>query len=87
MEKLKNGTKRLRVMGAPPSVAPPFVLLARAPANGGAETWLVRDWVPEMASYFEGIGASLQDVIDLDLEDGFVELLRTFRAPDPRARG
>ncbi|PYP72240.1 MAG: ABC transporter ATP-binding protein [Gemmatimonadetes bacterium] len=85
MDKLKNGTKRLRVAGArPPAALPqtPFVLLAREPAaNGGGETWIVRDWRPEMTAYFETIGATLQDVIDLDLEDSFVELLRTFRAP------
>lgn len=82
MERLKNGTKRLRVAGAPaapPAVPPPFVLLAREAGNGVGETWIVRDWEPSMASYFDTIGASLQDVIDLDLEDGFVELLRTFR--------
>jgi ABC-type multidrug transport system ATPase subunit len=83
MVKLKNGTKRLRVRGAPVDLAPPpFVILAREPENGrSTETWVVRDWQPEMASYFDGIGAALQDVIDLDLEDGFVELLRTFRTP------
>ncbi len=84
MERFKNGIKRLRVAGAPPSVAgPPFVLLARERANGAAETWIVREWEPEMARYFETIGASLHDVIDLDLEEGFVELLRTFRVPRP----
>jgi ABC-2 type transport system ATP-binding protein len=86
MEQLKNGTKRLRVAGAPAILAaplPPFVLLGREPANGGsvAETWTVRGWDPGMAVYFDTIGATLQDVIDLDLEDGFVELLRTFRSP------
>jgi ABC-2 type transport system ATP-binding protein len=82
MEQLKNGTKRLRVVGAPAQLGqPPFVVLGREPANGSAETWLVRDWEPRMASWFDGIGASLLDVIDLDLEDGFVELLRTFRGP------
>ncbi len=82
MERFKNGIKRLRVAGAPPSVAgPPFVLLARERGNGGAETWIVREWEPGMAWYFETIGASLRDVIDLDLEEGFVELLRTFRVP------
>jgi len=34
-----------------------------------------------MAAYFATIGAALNDVIDLDLEEGFVELLRTFRSP------
>jgi ABC-type multidrug transport system ATPase subunit len=83
MEQLKNGTKRLRVTGAPADfAAPPFVLLSRERNGGGAgETWLVRDWQPAMAGWFAGVGASLDDVIDLDLEDGFVELLRTFRAP------
>jgi len=82
MERFKNGIKRLRVAGAPPSIAsPPFALLAREHQNGALETWIVREWEPEMAEYFETIGASLHDVIDLDLEEGFVELLRTFRRP------
>jgi ABC-2 type transport system ATP-binding protein len=82
MEKLKHGTKRLVITGAPPEIVPPpFQVLAREPANGGGagETWVVGDWEPSMASYFAGIGASVRDVIDLDLEDGFVELLRSFR--------
>jgi len=81
MEQLKNGTKRLRVAGAPATLGPtPFALFAREPATAAAETWVVGEWKPEMAGYFAGVGASLQDVIDLDLEDGFVELLRSFRA-------
>lgn len=81
MEQLKNGTKRLRVSGAPATLAAtPFALFARESANTATETWVVGEWKPEMAGYFPGIGASLQDVIDLDLEDGFVELLRSFRA-------
>lgn len=82
MERFKSGIKRLRVAGAPPTpAAAPFIILAREQANGGAETWVVRDWEPDMTAYFATIGAALNDVIDLDLEDGFVELLRTFRAP------
>lgn len=82
MERFKNGIKRLRVSGAPASPAPPpFVLLAREPTNSAGETWLVRGWEPQMSSYFESPGASLHEVIDLDLEEGFVELLRTFRGP------
>lgn len=81
MEHLKNGTKRLRVSGAPATLtATPFALFAREPATAATETWVVGEWKPEMAGYFAGIGASLQEVIDLDLEDGFVELLRSFRA-------
>src|SRR5256712_2970166 len=82
MDRFKNGIKRLRVADAPPTVADaPFVILARERANGRVETWVVRDWEPAMAAYFETVGAALNDVIDLDLEEGFVELLRTFRAP------
>jgi ABC-2 type transport system ATP-binding protein len=82
MERFKNGMKRLRISGAPPTPdSPPFVLLGREPANDTTETWLVREWEPQMASYFDRPGVSLTDVIDLDLEEGFVELLRTFRGP------
>src|SRR5881628_1627035 len=82
LEKLKQGTKRLIVLGAPSEVVnPPFRVLARESGNGGGagENWVVGDWEPGMTSYFEGVGASVRDVIDLDLEDGFVELLRSFR--------
>jgi ABC-2 type transport system ATP-binding protein len=82
MERFKNGIKRLVVSGAPPDVAPaPFSLLSRERNGAATETWLVRGWEPEMHVFFETVGASLQRVIDLDLEDGFVELLRTFRRP------
>ena len=40
--------------------------------------------MPEMSAYFDGIGANLDDVIDLDLEDSFVELLRASREPAGR---
>jgi ABC-2 type transport system ATP-binding protein len=86
MEKLKHGTKRLVVMDAPAElVNPPFRVLTREFANGGGgENWVVGDWEPRMTSYFEGVGASVRDVIDLDLEDGFVELLRSFRGRTAR---
>jgi ABC-type multidrug transport system ATPase subunit len=86
MDRLKNGIKRLRVASAPATIDhAPFVLLARESTNGGPETWVVREWEPGMTAYFETIGAALQDVIDLDLEEGFVELLRTFRSPSKEA--
>lgn len=85
LEKLKHGTKRLIITGAPVDVVnPPFKLLTRESSNGAGETWVVGDWEPDMTSYFENLGASVRDVIDLDLEDGFVELLRSFRG---RAKG
>jgi ABC-2 type transport system ATP-binding protein len=84
MHSFKNGIKRLRVRNAPAQAGDmPFVLLARERADGasGTEVWVVRGWQPTMHQYFEGIGAVLQDVVDLDLEEGFVELLRTARTP------
>ena len=80
MEKLKHGTKRLVVTGAPRDIQnPPFRMLSRESANGAGETWVVGDWEPGMSAYIEGLGAAVREVIDLDLEDGFVELLRSFR--------
>ena len=82
MERFKNGIKRLVVSDAPLELTvTPFSLLSRERNGAATETWLVRDWEPEMQSFFDSAGASLQRVIDLDLEDGFVELLRTFRTP------
>jgi ABC-2 type transport system ATP-binding protein len=85
MQNFKDGMKRLRVVDAPGKLAPtPFVVLSREPGNelnGGAESWLVRGWNDPMRNYFERNGATLREVQDLDLEEGFVELLRTFRRP------
>ena len=80
MEHLKNGIKRLRVTNAPDHLDDaPFAVLARETNGGTSETWVVRGWESNMSVYFDGIGASLHTVIDLDLEEGFVELLRAFR--------
>lgn len=82
MQSFKNGIKRLRVQRAPALTGDtPFVLLAREAETGLVETWVVRGWQPPMAQWFEGVGATLRDVIDLDLEEGFVEMLRTARQP------
>jgi ABC-2 type transport system ATP-binding protein len=82
MHSFKSGIKRLRISN-PPALPgdTPFVVLAREPTDGGVESWVVRGWQAPMRQYFEGIGANLRDVVDLDLEEGFVELLRTFREP------
>src|SRR6267154_1880859 len=86
MEKLKHGTKRLVVSGAPAEIGnPPFRMLSRESSNGTGESWVVGDWEPAMTSYIESLGASVREVIDLDLEDGFVELLRSFRGRTPHA--
>ena len=81
MERFKNGMKRLRVANPPAAPGPlPFGLLSRESLGNGTETWVVRDWQPDMRRYFEEVGAELKDVIDLDLEEGFVELLRGARS-------
>jgi ABC-2 type transport system ATP-binding protein len=85
MQAFKAGIKRLRVANAPRVLTPaPFMILSREAGNGvngGAESWIVRGWNDPMRSYFERHGATLREVQDLDLEEGFVELLRTFRKP------
>jgi ABC-2 type transport system ATP-binding protein len=84
MEKLKHGTKRLVVSGAPAAIGnPPFRMLSRGSSNGAGESWVVGGWEPAMAAYIENLGATVREVIDLDLEDGFVELLRSFRGRTP----
>ena len=85
MQSFKNGIKRIRVTDPPASPGDtPFVLLSRSSTNGlsSGETWIVRGWQAPMTQYFEGVGATIREVVDLDLEEGFVELLRSTR-PDP----
>lgn len=83
MEQFKAGIKRLRVSGAPAQLAGlPFTMLARDRNGGtGTESWLVSGWQPDMTGFFEHGDTTLREVIDLDLEDGFVELLRAARRP------
>jgi ABC-2 type transport system ATP-binding protein len=84
MQEFKQGMKRLRVTDAPATLTnAPFVVLGRQASNGAGEQWLVRGWLPEMRGYVESTGATLRDVDDLDLEEGFVELLRSFRQATP----
>ncbi len=82
MQQFKNGIKRIRVREAPELAdEAPFTLLSRDRTNGPAsiETWIVRGWEEPMRDYFDRVGATLRDVIDLDLEESFVELLRSSR--------
>jgi ABC-2 type transport system ATP-binding protein len=81
MEAFKNGTKRLHLTHAPERTDDlPFRVLAREPWHGG-ESWLVGDWAPEKAAAVARAGGTISNVVDLALEDGFVELLRSFRTP------
>lgn len=80
MQDFKAGIKRLSVFNVPEQLSDlPFTVLRRTSYNGSGEQWLVRGWTDEMREYFPTRGSTLREVIDLDLEDGFVELLRSFR--------
>ncbi len=84
MTEFRNGNKRIHFTAAQrlePAGAP-FTLLNREPTAGSVETWVVRGWKPEMSAWFDRPGSSVREVTDLDLEDGFVELLRAFRAQE-----
>jgi ABC-2 type transport system ATP-binding protein len=79
MQEFKDGIKRLVVANPIRAIADaPFTVLARKQSSGG-EQWLVRGWTNGMRDYFSRTGGTLREVIDLDLEEGFVELLRSFR--------
>jgi ABC-2 type transport system ATP-binding protein len=83
MEAFRNEIKRIRVVN-PPAMAGgelPFQLLGRHPSDGmvSGESWIVRGWESGMASYFTNRGGTVREVAHLDLEDGFVELLRAAR--------
>ena len=81
MHGFKQGIKRLRVARAPSLIGDtPFVLLLREQTPYD-EIWVVRGWQPPMTQWFEGAGAELKEIVDLDLEEGFVELLRSSRVP------
>ncbi|HEX2167015.1 MAG TPA: ABC transporter ATP-binding protein [Longimicrobiales bacterium] len=81
IEVLKGGIKRIR-LAAPPTNGhhAPFEVLSRAhDPLASCESWVVRGWSDPMMSYFDTAGATVRDVVDLDLEEVFVELLRSGR--------
>ena len=82
MNEFRAGIKRLRVRASRPDITSlPCRLLSRRRVLGQEEEWLVRDWRPDMRAAFDAMGEDilLRDVEDLDLEESFVELLRTSR--------
>jgi ABC-2 type transport system ATP-binding protein len=91
MNEFKNGIKRLRLENAPDTAfdLAPFALLDRIPANGtlSFETWVVHGWEDPHRGVLEDHGVMIREVVDLDLEEGFVELLRATRAQRSREDG
>jgi ABC-2 type transport system ATP-binding protein len=86
MHAFRSGIKRLRIADAPShTIAAPFGVLARRVGPGREEEWVVRDWRQDMTSWFTTGDAALREVIDLDLEESFVETLRAARDAGGRA--
>lgn len=86
MHAFRNGIKRLRIAGAPPASSPtPFGILARRTGAGREEEWVVRDWRDDMTAWFATSDTALREVVDLDLEETFVETLRAARDAGGRA--
>jgi ABC-2 type transport system ATP-binding protein len=83
MAAFRGGMKRLRVAQSLNHAAelPPFTLLSRGAIAGREEEWIVRGWQPSMSAWFGSVDSELREVIDLDLEESFVELLRSARQP------
>ena len=81
MGEFRGGNKRLRLstVNTLDVARAPFTLLTQEREGGSQQSWVVRGWRPEMSAWFAQDGVTLNDVADLDLEDGFVELLRAFR--------
>lgn len=80
LEAFRGSIKRLRVeraggaMAAPPAGLP-FAVLSRV-ERGREELWAVRGWEAGMEGALEAAGVRLRGVLDLDLEECYVELLR-----------
>jgi ABC-2 type transport system ATP-binding protein len=84
MTAFRGGIKRLRVTQAPRElVGAPFTMLTRGFQTGRDEEWVVRGWQTDMTQWFASVGGTVREVIDLDLEDSFVELLRSARDRQP----
>jgi ABC-2 type transport system ATP-binding protein len=76
LERFRGSIKRLRVTAGPTADGGlPFHLLSRE-RRGREEVWAVRGWEPAMAGGLAARGVEVKEVVDLDLEDCYVELLR-----------
>jgi ABC-2 type transport system ATP-binding protein len=81
MHAFKNGIKRIRLDHAPSLIGDtPFLLVSRQ-QTALDQVWVVRGWQPTMVQWFQGAGAEVKEIVDLDLEEGFIEMLRGARTP------
>ncbi len=76
-EAFRGSIKRLRVAAGGNAAATPLpcAVLSRQ-AHGREEVWAVRGWEPAMAGALAERGGEVKEVLDLGLEDCYVELLR-----------
>ena len=73
-----NGEKTPFAISASAADAP-FTVLSRERVSERMEAWAVRGWQPSMNEWFTRSAAEVREVLDLDLEESFVELLRGAR--------
>jgi hypothetical protein len=59
----------------------PFTLLGRESTRSGGEEWVVRDWAEGAEEWLASRNVPVREVVALDLEEVFVELLRWGRRP------
>ena len=85
MEAFKHGIKRIRVPAGSKAPAGGAVAVIGTETVAGADEWVVRDWTPDSSAVLGRAGVTVREVIDLDLEEAFVELLRSFRRAAGRA--
>ncbi|HET7025478.1 MAG TPA: ABC transporter ATP-binding protein [Gemmatimonadales bacterium] len=85
MEAFKHGIKRVRVPAGAVRPVGAAVTVIATDSVAGADEWVVRDWTTNSAAALAGAGVTVREVIDLDLEEAFVELLRSFRRSVGRA--
>lgn len=86
MQEFRGGIKRLKLRNAPGTTSEmPFALLSAESFGATDAEWVVRGWRPEMLAWLQRAGAEVRDVMDLDLEDSFVELLRGARTQTQEA--
>ena len=77
MTRFKAGVRRVRVgQGAALPPDAPFTLLGREPTPFGWEEWVVRDWAEGAEEWLASRNVPVREVVALDLEEVFVELLR-----------
>jgi len=83
MQEFRSGIKRVRVGNVPAVLdAAPFALLHREVGVGRVETWVVRGWQTSHTEWITAQGGSVRGVDALDLEESFVEVLRSGRSAE-----